>query len=158
MHPMKKIYKLETLANSLREKLDMSTVVGLCHGCWDILHIGHIRHLKSAKSECNILVVTVTSDRFVNKGSGRPTFPAEIRAEVVAALSCVDFVAINDDETAVKAIHLLRPDFYFKGMEFKGNINPALASEIDEVANCNGSIQLIGEKLASSTQLAGRLS
>ncbi len=154
---MNKIYRLEALAHDLRTKWDIHRI-GLCHGCWDVLHIGHVRHLQLAKAECNILVVTVTSDRFVNKGLDRPVFPDEIRAEVIAALSCVDFVAINDNDTAVSPIRMLRPDFYFKGIEFKNVINTGLLSEIDAIAACDGSPMFIGETLGSSTKLAKRLS
>src|SRR5262245_35107094 len=71
----------------------------LCHGCFDILHVGHIRHLQAA-SKLGPVAVTITTDRFANKGIGRPIFPADLRAESIAALSCVEIVAINLWESA----------------------------------------------------------
>ncbi len=92
--------------------------VVLCHGCFDLLHIGHIRHFAEARSFGEVVVVTITPDRFVHKGPGRPAFPAELRAEAVAALSAVDRVAINRWPTAVETLELLHPAVFCKGWEF----------------------------------------
>ncbi|MGH7775162.1 MAG: PfkB family carbohydrate kinase [Candidatus Binatia bacterium] len=89
-----------------------------CHGVFDLVHPGHIRHLEAAKSEGSLLVVTVTPDEYVNKGPGRPIFNQRLRVETLAALQCVDFVAINEWPTAVETIRLLRPDVYVKGNEY----------------------------------------
>ena len=154
---MNKLLTLKSIVDRCREVQEQySMTVGLCHGCWDILHIGHIRHLQLARTMCNGIIVTVTSDRFVNKGNGRPVFPAEIRAEVIAALSCVSFVAINDYETAAEAIRVLHPDIYFKGLEFKNDVTPGsrLAKETHELAIYGGKLEFIGETLASSTATA----
>lgn len=86
------------------------------HGVFDLLHIGHIKHLEAARKLGDILVVTVTPDRFVNKGPHMPAFPERLRAEALASLACVDFVAINEWPTAAEAIRRLRPDFYVKGL------------------------------------------
>ena len=87
----------------------------LAHGCFDILHLGHIRHLKEAKSFGDYLVVSVTADKWVNKGIGRPHFTAEQRAEALRALDCVDEVYINDDEGCWDLIRKIKPAFYVKG-------------------------------------------
>ncbi len=158
---MKKIQTIETLGKLCRVfREDMDKFVGLCHGCWDILHIGHVQHLRAAKKGCDILIVTVTADRFVNKGFDQPVFDAETRAEVLSELSCVDFVAINDNPTAVEAIRSLHPDVYFKGVEFQDwmpDRTPGLASEVKELYTHGGRIDFIGETLGSSTKLASRL-
>ena len=80
--------------------------VVLAHGCFDLLHIGHIRHFQAAKRLGGTLVVTVTPDRFVNKGPRRPLFTEHLRAEAIAALECVNFVAINEWSSAVETICL----------------------------------------------------
>lgn len=90
-----------------------------CHGVFDLLHIGHIRHFEQAKRMGDVLVVIVTPDRYVDKGPHRPAFPEMLRAEAIASLSCVDYVAINQWPTAEETLRLLRPDFYVKGSEFK---------------------------------------
>ncbi|MCP4369897.1 MAG: adenylyltransferase/cytidyltransferase family protein, partial [Deltaproteobacteria bacterium] len=95
--------------------------VVLCHGCFDLLHIGHIRHFKQAKEFGDILVVTITPDRYVDKGLGRPAFTEAIRAEAIASLKEVDYVAINKWTTAENTIRLLKPDYYAKGSEFKND-------------------------------------
>ena len=89
-----------------------------CHGVFDLLHIGHIRHFQQAKRNGQILVVTVTPDRFVNKGPHRPVFTEALRAEAIASLDGVDYVAINKWPTAVEAIGLIRPDVYAKGSDY----------------------------------------
>jgi rfaE bifunctional protein nucleotidyltransferase chain/domain len=91
----------------------------LCHGVFDLLHAGHIKHLKAAKQEGSILVVTVTSDRWVNKGPDRPVFPDHLRAEMLAELECVDGVAISDYPNAMDAIDTIKPDVYVKGGEYR---------------------------------------
>lgn len=89
----------------------------LCHGCFDLVHIGHIRYFEWARSllRSGPLIVTLTADRFIDKGKGRPAFPQDVRAEWLAALECVDFVSIVDAATAVPAIEYAHPAFYAKG-------------------------------------------
>src|ERR1051326_3874880 len=107
-HATTKITSLENLAQILDElRLEGKTVVQ-CHGVFDLLHIGHIRHFERAKKYGHILVVTLTADNHVNKGPDRPVFTETLRAEAVAALSCVDYVAINYWPTAVRTIQLLK--------------------------------------------------
>ena len=86
--------------------------VVLAHGTFDLLHLGHVRYLEEARRQGDVLVVTVTADQFVNKGPGRPVFLAELRAEMLAALSCVEIVAVNQAPTAVNVIECLKPDVY----------------------------------------------
>ena len=105
-HP--KVMTIEELDKTL-EALRSDQKIVLCHGVFDVLHIGHIRHFEEAKSQGDILVVTVTPDRFVNKGPSRPAFSENLRAEAIAKLACVDYVAINKWPMAKETIQLLRP-------------------------------------------------
>jgi len=114
-----KINDLQTLAKLLFASRDANKKVVLCHGVFDPLHIGHIRHFEQAKKLGNILVVTVTPDRYVNKGPHRPAFTEDLRVEAVAALDCVDYAAVNTWPTAENTIKLLRPDYYVKGSEYQ---------------------------------------
>src|SRR5262249_48100141 len=114
-----------------------------CHGVFDLMHIGHIRHFQAAKRYGALLVVTVTPDRFVNKGPHRPVFTETLRAEAIASLDCVDFVAINKWPTAVEAIGLLRPDAYAKGADYR-----------DAAADHTGGI---GEERAAVQRAGGQL-
>lgn len=105
--------------------LDQLTGFGgvLCHGCFDILHIGHIRQLVYARGlapRSVPLIVTLTHDRFISKGAGRPCFSASLRAECVAAVDGVDYVAVVHEATGLQAIEIIRPAFYVKGREYEG--------------------------------------
>ncbi|MFN8607348.1 MAG: PfkB family carbohydrate kinase [Vulcanimicrobiota bacterium] len=126
-----KILPLEELAGYLQQRNDKKVVH--CHGVYDLLHIGHIKHLEAAKKMGDILVVTITPDHFVNKGPGRPAFTELHRAEALAALDCVDLVAINKWPTAVETLRLLRPNLYVKGVEYSRSSND-ITGKIDEEA------------------------
>ena len=107
---MKKIVSTKTLANIISKLKVKGKKVVLCHGVFDLLHIGHIKHLKKAKELGDKLVVTITSDRYVNKGPNRPVFNQNLRYESIAALEPVDYVAINDSPTAINTIKVIKPN------------------------------------------------
>src|SRR6516165_10906993 len=90
---VKAIEEIAAIAQSCR---DRGQAVVQAHGTFDLLHLGHVRHLEAARKLGDVLIVTVTADRFVNKGPGRPVFNGELRAEMLATLEYVDWVAIND--------------------------------------------------------------
>jgi rfaE bifunctional protein kinase chain/domain/rfaE bifunctional protein nucleotidyltransferase chain/domain len=142
-----KIRDLSELAAPLQAfKAEGKTIVH-SHGVFDLLHIGHIRHLDQARKLGDVLVVTVTPDRFVNKGPHRPVFNQELRAEAIAALGCVDYVAINEWQTAVETIQLLRPDFYVKGSdEREENIHDKSSLSLEEEA-----VRSVGGRVAFTT-------
>ncbi len=117
--PVSKVRALDALSLDLTELRGQGKTIVHCHGVFDLLHIGHIRHFEEAKRHGEILVVTVTPDRFVNKGSHRPVFSENLRVEAIAALECVDFVAINDWATAVSTIRMLKPNVFVKGPDYK---------------------------------------
>lgn len=129
--------------------------VAHCHGCFDLVHPGHIKHLQAARRLADALVVTVTPDRFVDKGPGRPAFPEQLRAESVAALECVDFAAVNEWPTAEETIRLLRPDSFVKGQEFERpeNRTEKLRREVEAVQEVGGEMRFTHEFVSSSTAL-----
>jgi len=116
----KKIMPLDQLVEHVSRYRDRPERTVLCHGCFDLLHIGHIRHFEQAHRWGEILIVTVTADQYVDKGPERPMFPEAMRAKAVASLDCVDFVAINPWPTAENTIRQLQPSFFVKGGEFRG--------------------------------------
>ncbi len=120
MTALHKIKSIEELASIVRHEQAMGRKVVHCHGVYDLLHIGHIRHFHQARQFGDLLVVTLSPDRFVDKGLGRTAFPESLRAEALASLKDVDYVAVNQWPTAEETLRLLRPDFYAKGDEFKG--------------------------------------
>lgn len=89
-----------------------------CHGCFDPLHIGHIRHFQAAKQHGDRLIVTVTADQYVNKGPGRPVFSDALRMEAVQALACVDEVRLSGHPTAAESIREIRPAVFAKGPDY----------------------------------------
>ncbi|MEM9915227.1 MAG: adenylyltransferase/cytidyltransferase family protein [Planctomycetota bacterium] len=116
-------YDLDDLAEVARLHRAAGRRVVVCHGCFDLLHVGHLRYLEAARKQGDVLLVTVTPDGLVNKGTDRPVFPAEQRAEMLAALRAVDGVAINRWPTAVEMLNLIQPDAYAKGAEYAEDAN-----------------------------------
>ncbi len=134
MEAKRKVKNLEELAKTLSVSRSKGKKIVHCHGVFDLLHIGHIRHFEQAKKLGDILVVTVTPDRYVNKGSHRPAFPEDLRAESIAALDCVDYVAINNWPTAVETIKLLKPHIYAKGSDYRDAHKDYTGKIVDEEA------------------------
>jgi len=129
-----------------------------CHGCFDIVHPGHIHHLQFAKSQGDILVVTVSADPQVNKGAARPLVPEDLRAASLAALECVDWVFVNPHPTAVELISELRPDIYIKGKEYETNHDPRFLAERNGVTRHGGRVVFSsGDVIYSSTALIDQL-
>jgi rfaE bifunctional protein nucleotidyltransferase chain/domain len=138
-----KIFDLHDLVAELDRHRAAHRRVVHCHGVFDLLHVGHVRHFEQAKKFGDVLVVTVTPDRFVNKGVGRPAFPDHLRVEVIASLECVDYVAINKWPTGADTIKLLRPHVFCKGSEFLGRKDTTGHINVEEEA-----VRLIGGELA----------
>jgi rfaE bifunctional protein nucleotidyltransferase chain/domain len=130
-----------------------------CHGVYDLLHIGHIKHLEAARRLGDVLLVTITPDRFVNKGPHRPAFTELLRVQALAALECVDYVAVNQFPTAVEVIGALKPAFYVKGA-VKGDgprdHSDAIVHEEQAVKAAGGQFLLTEEETYSSTTLINR--
>lgn len=153
----RKVKGLEELAQEVGQMRSRGKRVVHCHGVFDLVHIGHIRYLERARQMGDALVVTVTPDRFVNKGPNRPAFPEGLRAEAVAALDCVDLAAVNRWPTAVEAIGLIKPDLYVKGSEYRrGDMTGAIGEERRAVESVGGSLAFTDEITFSSSNLLNR--
>jgi len=150
-----KVVSLEQLAERVAALKAQGLRVAHCHGCFDLVHPGHIKHLQAARRMADALVVTVTPDRFVDKGPGRPAFPERLRAESVAALECVDYAAVNRWPTAEETIRLLRPDFFVKGQEFERleDATGKLQREAAVLRETGGEMRFTHEEVFSSTGL-----
>ena len=156
---MKKIVSIKTLASITSKLKAKGKKVVLCHGVFDLLHVGHIKHLKKAKGLGNKLVVTITSDRYVNKGPNRPVFNQNLRCESIATLEPVDYVAINDGPTAINPIKIVKPNIYCKGKDYKNlndDITGEIKNEIKELKKINGKIFFTEELTFSSSRLINR--
>lgn len=127
-----------------------------CHGVFDLLHIGHIRYLQQARTLGDVLIVTLTPDQFVNKGPHRPAFNQQLRVDALAALDCVDYVAINEWPTATEAIRAIKPDIYAKGAEFQDHKTSELIAEEEAAAESGTQVMFIEDFTSSSSHLINR--
>jgi D-glycero-beta-D-manno-heptose 1-phosphate adenylyltransferase len=129
--------------------------VTLANGCFDVLHVGHIRYLQAARALGGKLIVAVNADASVRalKGDGRPVMPAEERAEILAALADVDAVLIFPETDVRALIREIRPDFHAKGTDYTEQTVP----ERDEVEACGGQVVIVGDpKDHSATEIISR--
>src|SRR5215469_1445533 len=130
--------------------------VTLANGCFDVLHVGHVRYLHAAKQLGGRLVVGVNSDESVRqlKGNGRPLMPAEERAEILAALTDVDAVVIFREPDVRALVREIRPDFHAKGTDYSADSVP----ERDAVLECGGKVRIVGDpKDHSATEILERV-
>lgn len=129
---------------------------GLVHGVFDFIHIGHIEHFREAKKYCNKLIASVTADKFVNKGPNRPAFSIKERINFLKSITFIDEVLISNNETAIQSINKIKPDVYFKGLDYdkidKNNKNN-LNKEIKELRRFGGKFFITKTKLRSSSKI-----
>ncbi len=129
-----KILSRDALRQRLEEHRRRGQRIVLANGCFDLLHVGHIRYLEGARREGDVLVVGVNSDASERKlkGDGRPILPAQARAELVAALAAVDYVVIFDEPNVEDLLISLRPDVHAKGTDYTAETVPErkLATEL----------------------------
>lgn len=144
---------LETL---IQEKRSRGLRIGLCHGVFDLIHIGHIVHFKEAKSLVDCLIVSITADAFVNKGPGRPLFYQDQRIEFLSELEVLDHVVISNNMTADTIIEQVRPNLYFKGSDYKtfeDDLTGNIKSEASLVQKYGGQIHFTQGVTSSSSKL-----
>ncbi len=151
----KKILQFDDLLVKIKELKAQGKKIVHCHGCFDLMHPGHIKYFQAAKAMGDILIVTLTPDRYVDKGPGRPVFNQDLRAESIAALECVDYVAVNKWPTAVETLRELRPNIYVKGQEFEKlkDKTGKIQKEAEVVAEIGAELKFTHEIVFSSTKL-----
>ena len=127
----------------------------MCHGTFDVVHPGHLRHLLYAKSKGEILVVSLTADQHITKGELRPHVPQDLRAANLAAYELVDYVVVDHNPTPLENIKALQPDFFVKGYEYTaGTVNPKTEEERQQVASYGGQMLFSpGDFVLSSSRL-----
>lgn len=127
-----------------------------CHGTFDMVHPGHIVHFEEAKALGDVLVVTITAEKYVNKGPGRPYFNDALRSRWLAALDCVDYVVVIPFAAAVEAIECVRARYYCKGREyekFENDVTGNIRDDVDTVKRVGGEMRYVGSIIFSSTQM-----
>jgi len=151
-----KVKTLQALASVVGGLKSEGKRIVMCHGVFDLIHPGHIRHFQAARGEGDVLIVTLTPDEFVGKGPGRPVFNQALRAKSLACLACVDHVAINEWPTAVNTIKMLKPDVYVKGSDYadpEKDLTGKISEEEEAVRSVGGKIHFTDEITFSSTSL-----
>jgi len=146
------------MMKNIKKKIKIKKkIVGMIHGVFDIIHYGHMLYFKEAKSKVDHLIVSVTSDRFVNKGPGKPIFKIDKRIEVLKSIKYIDEVIISDYATAVNNLKIIKPNYYIKGKDYK-NLKKDLSRQIliekKTVEKYGGEILFTKSKLYSSSAIA----
>ena len=152
----KKIFNLNELKNYCQKQKKLKKKIVLAHGTFDLLHIGHIKHLKYAKNSGDILIVTITPDKYVKKGPNRPYFNQVNRAEMLSTLDFIDKVSIVNSFSAIPAIENIKPNYYIKGIEYKNENNDLTKKISHEKSVLNkhgGKIIYSNEETFSSSNL-----
>ena len=141
--PKPKIFSRGEVAERVAGWRRSGEKIVLTNGCFDLLHVGHVRYLRAAKALGGHVIVAVNSDDSVRKlkGAGRPLMPAEERAEILAALADVDAVVIFDEPDVRALIREIRPDIHAKGTDY----TPETVPERDAVAECGGRVAIVGD-------------
>ncbi len=155
---MKKIFDINQLSKILKDKKKSKKVV-LCHGVFDILHLGHIEHFKSAKALGDVLVVTVTVDKYVKKGPKRPFFNINERVKTLEGIEYIDYISVSEYETAKEVLEKIKPNIYCKGKDYKNTKNDftgEILNEIKVMKKFGGKIEYTNDKLFSSSKIINK--
>jgi rfaE bifunctional protein nucleotidyltransferase chain/domain len=147
---MGEILQRDALVARIARERAAGRTIAFANGCFDLLHVGHLRYLESAAREADVLVVAINDDESVRtlKGEGRPILAAEHRAELVAALRCVDLVTIFPEPTVGPLLEALRPDVHCKGTDYSLDTVP----ERDVVKGYGGRVAIVGDPKDHSTR------
>lgn len=154
MENQSRVLQLSELLARVKARREQGARVVLANGCFDVLHVGHVRYLEGAKAEGDLLVVGINSDKQVAtlKGAGRPLMGEQERAEIVAALEPVDMVTIFDEPTVTELLLALKPDVHAKGTDYTEDTVP----EREVVRGYGGRVAIVGDpKNHSTSQLIG---
>ena len=154
-----KIYSLNELSIITKKLKTNKKKIVLCHGVFDLLHIGHIKHFQEAKKNGDILIVSITADEFVHKGPNRPYFNTYLRLEALASISLIDYVTISNDLSAVNIIKKIMPNIYFKGDEYKidnRDVTGMIQKEKNAIKSVGGKIKFSEEITFSSSTILNK--
>jgi rfaE bifunctional protein nucleotidyltransferase chain/domain len=151
-----RIFDRERLIERVNTARRRGARIVLANGCFDVLHVGHVRYLEAAKSLGDLLIVGINSDQQTRrlKGKGRPLLPQNQRAEIISALEAVDFVTIFEEPTVEQLLRAIKPDIHAKGTDYTEDSVP----ERDVVRSFGGRVAIVGDpKDHSSSQIIERL-
>jgi len=154
-----KVKTMEEIAAIAEAARRRGCKVVLAHGVFDLVHMGHVRHLEAARREGDLLIVTTTADHLVNKGPGRPIFSQNLRAEMLAALEYVDWVGISRAPSAEAVLDVIKPDVYVKGADYENpedDITGNIVKEREAVEKHGGRVVFTKDISFSSTELINK--
>jgi rfaE bifunctional protein nucleotidyltransferase chain/domain len=154
------IYQIFDLGSKIDELKKKGLTVGVCHGCFDILHTGHIKHFNYARTQCDHLFVSITSDEHVNKGPDRPVFHDYERAEILFNLKDISGVVISYSKTAEHMLKTLKPNIFFKGQEYltlDNKFSENFQSELQLADNLGIKVHFTQEPVDSSTRVVNKI-
>jgi rfaE bifunctional protein nucleotidyltransferase chain/domain len=154
---MAEVLTRDALAAQVARERAAGRTIAFANGCFDILHVGHVRYLQAAADEADVLVVAINDDRSVRqlKGEGRPILAEQDRAELVAAVAGVDYVVVFPEPTVGPLLELLQPDVHCKGTDYTAETVP----ERDVVRGYGGRVAIVGDPKDHSTRdLLSRIS
>lgn len=151
---------MQDLLAKIKVLRDSGKRIGLCHGVFDLIHSGHVAHFQEAKSQVDFLIVSVTDEKFVNKGNSRPFFSNDKRMEVLKELKAIDYVLLSKYETASGLISTIKPDVYFKGHDYLNKIgsDAKLDEEISAIKSIEGALVITSSTKLSSSSILNNLS
>src|SRR5580704_10506180 len=154
-----KIRTVEQIGGVADELRSEGRSITLCHGVFDLLHVGHLRHLRVAEGFGDTLIVSITADEFVQKGPGRPVFQSLLRAEMLAAMELIDYVVVVNDLSAEPILHAVKPTVYAKGADYidpEQDVTGKIVREQDIVEQYGGKLVFTEDITFSSSNLLNR--
>ena len=152
----KKIINFNNIEKVLSKYKIKNKKIVQCHGVFDLLHIGHLKHFETAKKQGDILIVSVTPDQYIDKGFNRPFFKNQQRLESLSSISDINYVVLNNSSTAVNIINKIKPNFFCKGPDYKNkkdDITGQIENEISAVKKNGGKIIITNDKTYSSSSI-----
>lgn len=149
------IFRSKKSLDGYLSKLSKKKKIGLCHGCFDLIHPGHLLHFRQAKEYCDFLIISITSDEFLKKGLNRPVFSEETRMSFLSSIKEIDAVFLVRDPTGIPAIEAIKPNFYFKGIDYleDKDLSGNFLREKKAVEKNGGSLEITTTPKLSSTNM-----
>ena len=153
---MNKLFKINEIIKKIPVLKKNKKKIGLLNGVFDVIHHGHILHFEDAKKKCDYLILSITGDKFVNKGPNKPYFNIEQRIKMLSSISYINAIIVNDDINAVNIIKKIKPTFFIKGSDysnFQKDITGNILKEKKAVVSVKGSLLITKTELFSSSKI-----
>lgn len=160
MNINKKLITETVLAKNINIIKSKNKKIGLCHGVFDVVHYGHYTHFKECKEKCDILIISVTADEYVNKGPGRPKFNLKQRMEFLSSIEFIDYILPSNHKSSENILNILKPHYYFKGPDyknFKDDKTGKIEKEVNILKKYGGKFYVTKDKKYSSSNIINNI-